>query len=195
MKRPLLITLAAIAVVGTAGVLAANGGHHRGGMDGPGGMMGMPGMMHPGMIERVADELELTTEQRQTIKGYFDASKPKFDALRDRTRENAEKLMDLKPDDPKYTATVASVSKAAGEIASEMVTRASDLRSQVWLTLSPDQRTKLDALQTKMRERMEARMKEHQERRKARGQGATGSEDDGMDHDGPPPPPPPPPAK
>jgi Spy/CpxP family protein refolding chaperone len=144
-------------------------------MDGGMGMMGMP---NPRMLERIAGELGLSDAQRQKIKGLLEAARPGMQQLRERGRQNAERLRAAKPGDKSYDVTVAEVSREAGELMSQMVRDASKVRAQVWAEFTPEQRTKLDAMQQKMHARMQERMQEHREKMRQR-------------HDAPPPPPPP----
>lgn len=158
----------------------AGSGMHFGpgaGMDGGFGGMGM----HPRMLERMADELGLSEAQRTKVKGLFEAARPGMEQLRERGRKNAERLRAAKPGDKNYDVVVAEVSRDAGEAVSQMVRDAAKLRAQVWAEFTPEQRTKLDAMQAKMRERM-------QERRERMGSPDGGRRHEGPRRDGPPPP-------
>lgn len=135
---------------------------------GPGMMMhGMmlPGMMHPKMLERMADELALTPEQRQTIRGFFEAAKPGMQELGDRLRANARQLLETTPDDPKYASVVQQASQEAGALSAQMIQQASQVRVQVYGVLTPEQKQKLAAKQAEMQKRMEERRKARAERR------------------------------
>lgn len=129
------------------------------------GPMMMPGMMHPGMFERMADELDLTTEQRDKIRGYFEAARPGMQELAAKQRANAEQLMDAKPDDPKYASIVQKASQEAGALTTQMVQQGAQVRAQVYGVLTPEQRTKLAAKQAEMRERMAERREDRRARR------------------------------
>lgn len=121
---------------------------------------GDPGFMPPdplglgighGALHRLADKLDLTQEQRDTIKGYFEAARPGMKSLREEARANAELLHNTKPDDPNYSNVVAQASQKAGALASRMVTDGSQLRAQIWQVLTPQQRTKMDELVTEFK--------------------------------------------
>lgn len=144
--------------------------HGGAGMGMGAGPMTMPGMMHPGMFERMADELDLTTEQREKIRGYFEAARPGMQELAAKQRANAEQLMDAKPDDPKYASIVQKASQEAGALTTQMVQQGAQVRAQVYGVLTPEQRTKLAAKQAEMRQRMA----ERREDRRARRGGADG---------------------
>lgn len=148
-----------------------HGGHGMG-HGGPGMMI--PGMMHPRMLERMADELALTTEQRQTIRGFFDAAKPGMQDLTDQLRANAKQLMDVTPDDPRYSTVVQQASQDTGALTAQLIQQAAQVRTQVYGVLTPDQKQKLAAKQAEMRKRMEERRSARQERRgKPRGPDAS----------------------
>jgi Spy/CpxP family protein refolding chaperone len=142
--------------------------------------------MNPRMLERMADELGLSDAQRQKIRGYLEAARPAMQQLRERGRKSAERLRSTRPGDKGYDAVVAETARDAGEIASQMVRDASKLRAQVWAEFTPEQRSKAEAMQARMRERMDEMRKRRDERRDG-GRGPGGM----RGYDGPPPPPPP----
>lgn len=146
------------------------GGHGMGaGMD-PGVGPGMS--MHPGMLERMADELGLTDAQRQKIRGLFDAARPAMEQRRDKLRADGELLRNTDPGDKDYQAVVQKVSRSAGELAASGVADAAQLRAQVWAVLTPEQRVKMkdmgDKMRSRMQERREMREKMRDERRRQR---------------------------
>jgi Spy/CpxP family protein refolding chaperone len=140
------------------------GMHH--GPRGPGGGPG-DGMFGggPRMLEHLATELGLTDAQRQQIRGVFESAKPEMQQVQEQMRSNFEKLEATKPDDPNYAAVVSEVSKNAADLASRRVTDGAQLRSQIWAVLTPDQRTKLAALQQQRKADMKARMQKFRDRR------------------------------
>jgi Spy/CpxP family protein refolding chaperone len=151
-----------------------HGGEH-GPAGGPGGGKGMrmhggPGMMMPGMethmLMRMADELALSPEQRQTIRGFFSSAQPGFQKLHEQMRANTKLMLDTQPDDPKYQAVVQQVSQSSAELAQQMVLQSSQLRTQVYGVLTPEQKTKLKTKQTEMQARWEERRTERQALRK-----------------------------
>lgn len=165
--RPLVALLGA-AVLATVGLANAGSDQEPGesaqyghGHGFGGGFMSMPGMMHPGAIARIADELGLTPEQRQTIRGLFAAARPQMQALRDEFRANAEKLLATKPDDANYGNVVTEVSQASGELASRLVTEGSQLRAQVYAVLTAEQKAKLPEVEAQMKERARERFERH----------------------------------
>ncbi|HEY7377383.1 MAG TPA: Spy/CpxP family protein refolding chaperone [Steroidobacteraceae bacterium] len=152
----LLAAFLACMGVAMAGDSAGGGWHGHG----PGGDP-LFGMFGPGLMGRMGDQLGLSSEQRQSIKGMLDAAKPGMQSLHESMRTNAEKLRSVQPDDPNYATVVAQVSQAAGELASRMVTEASQLRTQVYGVLNKEQKAKLPQLQAQMQEQARERFQRH----------------------------------
>lgn len=165
MNRKSVYALAGAVVLSIAGigVYAANDG--RDPADGPyrhgGPGMGFmfPGMIGPELLHRLGDKLALTDEQRQTIEGLMESARPNIKAMHEEMRTSAERLRTTQPDDPNYATVVAQASQKAGELASRLVTDGSQLRTQIWQVLTPQQRTELQALQSQFRERVQERRK------------------------------------
>jgi Spy/CpxP family protein refolding chaperone len=154
--------------VGMPGGERSQGGDHGGGRGGDKAlrMHGGPGMMMPGMethmLMRMADELALSPEQRQTIRGFFSSAQPGFQKLHEQMRANTKLMLDTQPDDPKYQTVVQQVSQSSAELAQQMVLQSSQLRTQVYSVLTPEQKTKLKARQSEMQARWEERRAERQ---------------------------------
>ncbi len=115
------------------------------------------GLMPPAAFDRLADQLGLTPEQRQTISGFYSQAKPGFEQLHKQLQANAELLQNTRPDDSGYTTIVANVSQSAGEIASQLVLQGSQLRSQVFGVLTAGQKSQLVTVQAAMRASMRQR--------------------------------------
>lgn len=155
------ITAAALAglalIVG--GAVLAQPPHH-GGAHGGWSMGGMA----MGGLHRALRELDLSPEQKETIRGIFEQARPQFQSVHEAMRANAEKLMEANPDDANYSTIVNEVSQAAGDIATGLVQQMSQVRAQIHAVLTPEQKAKLPAIQAEMK----ARMQEHQEKMRQR---------------------------
>jgi Spy/CpxP family protein refolding chaperone len=158
------------------GAAAGEPAKREGMRDGPRDGKGMrmhdgPGMMMPGMeshmLIRMADELGLSTEQRQTIRGFFGAAQPGFRSLHEQMRANTRLMLNTQPDDPRYQSVVQQVSQASAELAQQMVLQSSQLRTQVYGVLTPEQKTKLKAKQAEMQSRWDERRVEREASRAA----------------------------
>jgi Spy/CpxP family protein refolding chaperone len=141
-----VLILAGVALA--AATLSADGGSASPGpgRDAPAGIM-LPGTMPPALLGQLAEELGLTPEQRQTIRGLFNQAQPGFGQLRRQMQAGAELLVRTAPDDPAYQSVVANVSQSTAELASQFVLQAGQLRSQVHGVLTADQRAKLAVLE------------------------------------------------
>ncbi len=148
--------LLAVVVLGAAAIAAAGDEKHENGWSGHEHGPGSDAMFGAGFfgadIARMGDQLGLSAEQRQSIKGIFDAARPQMQAMRESMRVQADKLRGTQPDDPNYATVVAQVSQSAAELASKMVTDGSQLRSQVYGLLNKEQKAKLPQIEAQMRE-------------------------------------------
>ena len=164
--------LAAIAGVAlAAGTGAAWAGGHRHAEHGWGGDGGM-GDMH-----YMLKELDLTPEQQQTIRGIFDNSHSKFEALHEEMRANRDALLDVSPGDANYQTTVNKVSQQSGDLASRLVLTMSDVRTQVYGVLTDEQRAKLPQVRAEMKARMDEHHAKMRERMDSWRQRRSGSSD------------------
>jgi protein CpxP len=166
----LAATVAAVAT-GAGAAFAAQGpgtDAPRAGMGMMDGGLGMAGIPHPGMIERMATELKLTADQQQKLRGVFESARPEMEQVRERARENAAKLRAAQPGSANYDAVVSEVARNAGELATRAVTNGAQLRAQVWAVLTPEQRTQLEARQAQRQAAMKERMEQRRARREAR---------------------------
>lgn len=131
------------------------------GRDGP--RMGGRGMRGAGMM-RMARELGLTPEQRTRMRGIMEAARPKMEDLRGQIRVESRKVRDADPDAKGYDALVVASSKRIGELTAQMFQQRAQLRRQVWQLLTPEQRTKAEAMKAEAKKRRDARA-ERMERR------------------------------
>lgn len=111
-------------------------------------------------MAQLAEELGITDEQRQTIRGLMDSARPNLEATAKQMYENLEMLRVTNPDHPQYDVIVARVSQSTGELAARSVTDLSQLRAQIWAVLTDAQRIRLAELEAEYRERMRARWAE-----------------------------------
>ena len=165
-SKYLVAALLAALALGGAAIATAGEQQHESGWSGRDHGPGSDAMFGNGFlgedIARMGDQLGLSAEQRQSIKGVFDAARPQMQAMRDSMRTSAEKLRGTQPDDPNYATVVAQVSQSAAELASKMVTESSQVRSQVYGLLTKEQKAKLPQIQAQMRDQARQRFQRHQ---------------------------------
>ena len=121
----------------------------------------VPGVLPPPVLARLADRLGLTPGQRQAIRGYVTDAVPGLVQLRRQMRANLELLAKTRPDDPAFTSVVADVSRSDGELTAEFVLKSSQLRSQVFGSLTEEQRVRLADAEASL----DASLAERRERR------------------------------
>jgi Spy/CpxP family protein refolding chaperone len=123
--------------------------HHRGfnRSRGPGG----PGAMSGQMLLRMADELNLSIEQQDTLQDLMDEFQPSWDSLRERASASRSKMMGLTPDDPEYRSVTEEVRQQAAALAAEMVMLRSDFEVRAYALLTEEQHQRLEELKSERR--------------------------------------------
>lgn len=124
----------------------------------PHGLMGAYGL-DPRMIERMADALELSPQQRGKVTELVATARPEMrKTMRDMAAES-RRLNNLNAGDAKYVADSTAIARKMGELTTSLVQQGADLRSKVWQVLTPEQRKKAETLRERMRERGKDRMR------------------------------------
>jgi Spy/CpxP family protein refolding chaperone len=95
-----------------------------------------------GSLRHVLRQLNLTPDQKTQIQAIFAQARPRTDALRASVRANRAALATTAPTDAKYPELVAT--EQSNAIA--RIERMSDLRTQVYAVLTPDQQAKIPAI-------------------------------------------------
>lgn len=142
---------------------------------GPMGPMRGAGIMElsgadPRMLQRLADDLQLTPQQRGKITEHVATHGPEMRRIASEMAVQSRALRELNPADGKFNAAVNEAAKRMGELSAQLVRQGGELRAKVWQVLTPEQRAKADARQQQMKER---RM-EMRERRERHGPGGEG---------------------
>jgi len=140
------IAAAAIAFSAAHAIAGERGHGHHGGGD-----AGMRYMHH------VFEQLDLSPEQKETVKGIFTSAKPRLTALHEEMRDVRESLMDTSPDAADYSTVVDAASQKSGELASQIVLEMSQIRTQVHSVLTEEQKAQLPEIRAEMKQRMEQR--------------------------------------
>jgi Spy/CpxP family protein refolding chaperone len=101
-------------------------------------------------------DLNLTPEQRETVRGVIRAHQPRWHALREQASVIRETLTETSPDDPGYAAVTQEASQSAATLAAEMVTLANQMRAEIHAVLTPEQRLQIRQRLEQRRQRWEA---------------------------------------
>jgi Spy/CpxP family protein refolding chaperone len=96
---------------------------------------------------RIYSKLNLSDEQKTSIKSILAAAKPQMTSLREQMKANHQKLMQTSPDDAAYASVVAEVAATNANLASERTTQGAELKAQIYAVLSAPQKTQLAALE------------------------------------------------
>lgn len=114
-----------------------------------------------GSLYRVLDQLDLTAEQKTQIRATFDQAKPQLQAARESGRANRDQLNVMPPTDPAY----AGLLTFAKSNAADQIQLMSDLWTQVYAQLTPDQRARIPGIVAAERTERDARRSSWQKQR------------------------------
>ena len=120
---------------------------HNGGFKGPRGFRRPGGMDGRGLL-RMADELNLSEEQRTSLQAVIGEFQPSWDGLRKRASAGRMKMMALNPNDPEYTSVTEELSREAAALAGEMVTLTSNFQARTYDLLNEEQRQRVAELKS-----------------------------------------------
>lgn len=101
---------------------------------------------HLSKLERLADHLDVTDEQRAAIRAIADDSRQQMAELRDEMRANWGQLKELTRQTPLDEAAVRSVADNQGDLKAEMIVMRARQRSEMKAVLTDEQRAQLDEL-------------------------------------------------
>jgi Spy/CpxP family protein refolding chaperone len=124
----------------------------------------------PRMLQRLADDLQLTPQQRGKITEHVATHGPEMRRLANDMAEQSRALRALNPADGKFNAAVNEAAKRMGDLSAQLVRQGGELRAKVWQVLTPEQRAKADARQQQMKQRR-LEMRERHQRRGPGGEG------------------------
>jgi len=131
MKRKMMITLfSTLLLLGTTITASAMTESHGG----------------PRHFQRMADQLDLTKEQRQQFKKIHRKNRATLRNLRDAEQDNFEALHELNPDSPEFSKETARLAHALGAIIEQKILLHSRIRARVYALLTPEQRKKAKEL-------------------------------------------------
>ena len=123
---------------------------------GGGPIPGVPGKLEF-MIERMADHLDLTDDQRVSIENILQAAKPEFETLRDQAMANRDAIESLDPTDPAYDTTLQNIAISNGQLATEATLLMARVRGEAHAVLTAEQIAKLERGKARMKERRRGR--------------------------------------
>ena len=181
----LAVILAPLAMAEKPAPCGPYGGQGRGNFQGrPGGFgrhLGMGPMEQGGfaklLLGRIGDKLELTEEQRESIKAIFEANKENAKQSRKAVHEAMQALHEAAAEGTE--AEIIAAGKALGDAFTEQAFQRSNVMKQVKEVLTDEQIEQLGELKAQMKERMQQWHEQdqdgpHGKRGKGRKQGTGG---------------------
>ncbi|MBK9131407.1 MAG: Spy/CpxP family protein refolding chaperone [Gammaproteobacteria bacterium] len=143
------VLLAATTLTGAAFAHADDSGPHHMGHGYPGSGYGGPGYGPPsfgphgyrgmGGLSSLAEELDLSKEQRKSVRDIMDKSRSKARELGESMIENREKMDDVL-DDKGYGADFDKLARHQGELVGEMIMLREKTRAQIEGVLTAEQK-------------------------------------------------------
>jgi Spy/CpxP family protein refolding chaperone len=158
MSNTLLVGMIALGLMGIAGTVYASPGkgnheycmHKSGGMK-KHGMYGH-GMKHGGRgfnIERMAEHLDLTAEQRSKIESIVEETRPRVKAIREQMRDNRKQLRELSAVGTYDKDAVRKLADAQGDLKADMIMLRTEQKSRIRSVLTEEQRNRMQAMRDK----------------------------------------------
>ena len=115
------------------------------------GMMGQ-GMKGEGrFLDRLADRLELSTEQRSSVKAALEKSKPQMTAIKEKMRTNHKALRELGRDGSSDDNRLQALARERGDLVANLVIERSKIRSDIQQILTEKQREQMKQMRSKHR--------------------------------------------
>ena len=114
------------------------------------GMMGQGIKGEGHFLDRMADRLELTTEQRLSVKAALEKSKPQMTAIKEKMRTNRKALRELGRDGGD-DSRVQALARERGDLVASLVIERSKIRSDIQEILTDTQREQMKQMRWKHR--------------------------------------------
>jgi len=167
LRTSILAACAALTIAGGIAYAGADGkdagqhqGHHMHRHGGPHGATPLMGTLR---------KLDLTDEQKQSIRSVFENTQQQRQALRDQRRSNRTSLASTMPDDPKYPALIA----AQKQLAADAIQQSSDTQTQVYALLTPEQKAQIPQLLAERKARRDERRERFKDRARGNAEAAS----------------------
>jgi protein CpxP len=152
MKMSKIALIAALITSTGAGVAVAHDAAHGHAARHPAPHM-MRGFAGEPPLARLVQKLDLTDEQRQSIRSLLQATKEQRKSLHEEQRANFKESLTVLPDDPAYPAMI----EKRKQLAAQAIQQRSDLNVQIYALLTAEQKaqipTLIEEMKTKMKER------------------------------------------
>ncbi len=142
-SRSMIVAVALAGMVAVPALVLAAGGHRGARQDGP----GMDGFgARPGMLLRLADRLDLSTEQRARIESIIEQERPAVQQLRTQLMEARRAFRDTMTPGSFDEAAVRAHAEAQSKLMTEMMVANARMKAHVLAVLTPEQLSQLEEI-------------------------------------------------
>jgi Spy/CpxP family protein refolding chaperone len=147
MKKSIKTLLIGTAIVGSvaAGLAYAmppgSGEHCLHGGRGMG--FGQHGMDADAHVDRMAERLDLTKEQRDKVRAIVDKTRPQTRELRDKLSENRKQLQTLTRQGTAKEGEIRKLADSQGRLIADLIVQHSKVQGEINAVLTPEQRDKM----------------------------------------------------
>ena len=153
LTKPLIASALIVSSLGLIGAASAmpfgeGAGCWRGGYQ-----MG-PGHKYSGRgfnVERMANKLDLTDDQRTQIEAIAEESREQMSDQRNKLQANLEQLRELMQQSPFNEAEVRNIADAQGDLKADMIVLRAQQRTKINAVLTDDQHAQLEKMRGKRR--------------------------------------------
>ena len=110
------------------------------------------GLHHEMRLEKMFEQLDLSSEQREQVFAVLDAARPSMRRLRFAFADQRQAFLQLDPTQADYPEKLQSLANEVGKLSGQMVTTFGETYAKVAVLLTPEQREQLQqALQKHQR--------------------------------------------
>lgn len=111
-------------------------------------------------LEKMKDELGLSDEQVTKLTSIRESYQPRMEELRDKSRDNREKLRDAKFADKVDMDSIKKLAEVQGDLKTQKIILHAEMRNELHAVLTAEQLAKVKEMKQKFRDKMRDRYKE-----------------------------------
>ena len=104
---------------------------------------GHPGMGPEARIDRMAEALDLTKEQRAKVRAIVDKARPQTRELRDQLSDKRKELHALMQQEAPKDRDIRKIADDQGKLIADLIVQRTKVKSEIRAVLTPEQREKL----------------------------------------------------
>lgn len=113
-------------------------------LDGGRGMgFGYHGLDTDAHVDRMAERLDLTKEQRDKVRAIVDKTRPQTRELRDKLSENRKQLQTLTQQGTAKESEIRKLADNQGKLIADMIVQRNKVQGEISAVLTPEQREKM----------------------------------------------------